>query len=130
MGEDLNARDGGIGLANRRCFKTHAPSHLAPWLRKERGAKLILVTRDPRDAAVSHYYHILKSSYKFQGTWDDFCDLFLAGRVEGGDFWEWHEGWDHHFQNANSGQAHDDCLWVRYEDLISDLRGQIARMAA
>merc|ERR1712083_345034 len=96
--------------------------------RAERGSKLLLVTRDPRDAAVSHYYHILKSTYRFQGTWDDFCDLFLTGWVEGGDFWDWHDSWDKYFKQASSRQA-DDCLWVRYEDLIDDLSGQIRRIA-
>lgn len=125
---DLNCRDGGTGTSGMRCLKTHAPAHLAPWQRADRGAKLLLMTRDPRDVAVSHYFHILNSAYKFQGTWNEFCDLFLSGLVEGGDFWEWHEGWSNRIGASLPGQV-EECLWVRYEDLILDLRGQIERIA-
>lgn len=124
---DLNSSASSTsGPSRQRCLKTHAPAHLKPWTGARPGAKLLLVTRDPRDVAVSHYYHINNTSaYKFSGSWNDFNDLFLAGWIEGGDFWEWHEGWAKH---AQAGPT-EECLWIRYEDLIYDLRGQVERIA-
>lgn len=125
--ELMSLTGGGHGPRKERCFKTHAPSHLAPWCRAEAGARLLLVTRDPRDAAVSHFHHLLQShAYKFTGDWESFYELFLNGRVEGGDFWAWHEGW---FERAVAAKGAERCLWVHYEDLIADLQGQVKRIA-
>merc|ERR1712039_717009 len=37
-------------------------------------------------------------------------------------------GWDRYLEASALG-SREQCLWVRYEDLIADLRGQIARIA-
>jgi len=89
--------------SSRRVWKTHAPAHQVPWkggafpfsskalgtgLRP--GAKIIVVTRNPKDVAVSLFNHS-KDVNAFNygaGTWPHFlATLFAAGQVESGDFW-------------------------------------------
>ena len=72
-------------LPSPRIIKTHLPlSLLAP-----SEGRWIYVARNPKDLAVSYYYHArAKVDFDFLGTWDQFFDLFLRGQVEGGDWWE------------------------------------------
>ena len=60
----------------------------------------------------------------FQGEWEDFAELFLDGCVESGSYWEWYENW------WAAKQANDDqILWVNFETLKTDLRGEVERIA-
>lgn len=118
-----------------RVLKTHAQARVAPWVGGgDAGAltrcraKLVLTWRDPRDVAVSCFHHITASNaYRYRGSWDDFLKMFLDGGTEGGDFWEWQLGWRRATADAvKAGVA----LWVHYEDLKSDLPGQVRRLQA
>ena len=106
---------------SRRVLKTHAPSQLAPWVggtehNGMNGARIIVVTRNPKDVAVSHYYHTIDLPHIFQynGSWDHFLtNLWIPGKVESGSFWEWHQSWWNIYQSASV-----NLLWVSYEDLL------------
>ena len=47
------------------------------------------MARNPRDVCVSYFHHtnLFKSSYGYAGTFDDYVDFFMKGRVGCGDFW-------------------------------------------
>ena len=62
-------------------------------------AKYIYVAMNPKDVAVSLFYHMRKFiDYEFTGDWDYFFECFINGKVESGswfdDVLEWwkHEG--------------------------------------
>ena len=64
------------------------------YLYAERLAKIVVVSRNPKDAAVSMLHHTRNiPGFCFVGGWEQFAPLFLAGRVESGSIWEWHLGW-------------------------------------
>ncbi|KAL6068620.1 Sulfotransferase [Balamuthia mandrillaris] len=111
----------------RRCWKTHAPEHLKPW--KEMKGKIVVVARNPNDAAVSMYHHSRDvATFEYSGPWDHFVtELFLKGLVEHGSFWDWHAGWWAAYKNQPS--ENQQILWVTYEDLQKDLAGEVARIA-
>lgn len=113
----------------RVTWKTHAPLGLAPWKGGvgpgSTKAKVIVVVRNAKDAAVSLYHHTMDGGHwDYRGDWPDFCRMFLQGNVESGNFWEWYTTWWKAHQ-ANPEQI----LWVRFEELKQDLRGQVERIA-
>ena len=60
-------------------------------------AKYIYVARNPKDTAVSLYHHAHSMKlYRFNGDWNTFFELFVAGKVNGG-VWFKHvlEWWKH-----------------------------------
>jgi hypothetical protein len=86
--------------------------------------QVIYIVRDPRDVALSQYYHhrkrkLIDDNYPFES----FLPRFLAGETN------MHGSWK---QNVASWLAarHGDSgfLLVRYEDMIVDARRELARM--
>lgn len=68
-------------LPSPRFIKTHFPFPLLPrQLRTgEKKAKIIYVSRNPKDTCVSFYYHTrLMEGYR--GDFHDFCRLFLGNK--------------------------------------------------
>lgn len=115
----------------RRVWKTHAPEPHAPWCggalaAAAAGAKIIVVCRNSKDCAISLLHHTTNiPPFAFVGGWDDFCPMFLEGRVESSDFWAWHTGW---YRAARAQPA--AILWVAFEEMIADLPRVAADVAA
>ena len=115
----------------RRVLKTHAPAQLAPWAGGTNslamnGARVIVVMRNPKDAAVSHYHHTidLPHIFKYNGSWDHFLrKIWILGKVESGSFWDWHKSW---WQVYQLGSV--DLLWISYEELLSESEKSISRV--
>jgi hypothetical protein len=120
------------GSSGRRAWKTHAPAHAAPWRggaasgAAAAAAKVIVVHRNPKDAAISMLHHTKNiPPFAFAGGWDEFAPLFLAGRVESSCFWKWHQSWC----DAAAAQP-EPFLFVSFESLKAGLCEQVARVAA
>jgi hypothetical protein len=104
------------GRPSPRLFKSHLPHRRIP-----KGAcKYVYVARDGKDVAVS-YYHLYRTHNGYQGTFGEFFDLFLRGKVAFGSWFEHVKGWWHHRNDPN-------VLFLRYEDLLSDLEGCLRRV--
>lgn len=102
-------------------IKTHMAFHLHPYSKE---AKYIYITRNPYDCCVSFYYHTKgMSGYSFKdGTFDEFFDMFVEGRVDIGDYFEHVLSWyEHRFD--------DNVLFMTYEDLKKDTTAWIIRIA-
>ena len=91
----------GCELADRsskrqRLLKHHLPVHIAPTEIFSRGRKNVLVFRDPKDAALSYYklYQSGPNLRKHQSpNLEHFLDRFLKGRLNYGNWWDWHKHW-------------------------------------
>ncbi len=101
-----------------RVFKSHLSYGKIP----KGPCKYIYVARDGRDVAVS-YYHFYTTHMRFQGTFDEFFERFLQGRVGYGSWFRHVRGWWRHRDDPN-------VLFLRYEDLTADLPGCLRRIAA
>lgn len=110
----------------RRMFNTHLrwemmPTHIP--------ARFVYVVRDGRDACVSFYHHLthqLKKDGSEPVETRDFAAFhsdWVAGKLPFG-FWADHL-WSWHAARADSR-----VLFVRYEDLKADLRGNVRRIAS
>lgn len=100
---------------------THLPLHVFPPVDKP---KYIYVARNPYDCAVSFYYFILGMTPKSvtDVSFGRFVDGFISGKVLYGDYFDHLIPWYGHRGDAN-------VLFVTYEELKADLRGQVLRIA-
>src|SRR5262249_53366710 len=114
----LRAAGGFEGRPSPRLFKSHLPYHQIP-----RGpCKYIYVARNGKDVAVS-YFHYYQTYRGYQGTFAEFFDQFLAGKIPPGSWFEHVHGWWRHRHDPN-------VLFLRYEDLLGDLEGSVRQIIA
>ncbi|GIY14921.1 hypothetical protein CDAR_601641 [Caerostris darwini] len=101
-----------------RAIKTHLPFHFTPWSDQ---AKYIHITRNPKDCCVSYYHHSLSDG--FNGSFDQFFEMFLSGDVDFGDYFDHLLGWYEHRNDPN-------VLFVTYEEIKEDPGTVILKMAS
>jgi len=120
----------GPETSNLRAWKTHSPVQHVPWKggierAAEVGAKLVIVSRNPKDAGISMLHHTKNiPPFGFFGNWEEFAPLFLEGKVEHSSFWDWHRDW-----SLTQEKFQDTILWVHFEDMKKDLKQEITRIA-
>lgn len=111
-------------LAGPRFIKTHLPYQLLPTQLQDpkSKAKMVYVCRNAKDTCVSYYHHC-KLLEGYTGDFQDFCELFLAGAVCFGPFWD-------HLLDFWARRDQPNVLFITYEQLKQDLAGVIGRTAA
>mmetsp|Transcript_102860 Transcript_102860/g.201720 ORF Transcript_102860/g.201720 Transcript_102860/m.201720 type:complete len:349 (-) Transcript_102860:266-1312(-) len=87
------------------------------------GVKVLIVSRNPLDACVSSYYHAF-NPFKSGWAFDAWAGVFLSGEIMFGSYFEWVKGWWENL-GAHPGKG----LWLQYEDMQTDPRGQIVKIA-
>ncbi|MEA3412960.1 MAG: sulfotransferase domain-containing protein [Pseudomonadota bacterium] len=109
-------------LPDPRVFKTHCTFEQTPGVGTVR---IVMTSRDPRDACVSFYHHIgdmTEAARAHHGlALPESFDAYL-------DDWLGYGAW---YRNVASWWPHRDdprLLWLRYEDLKRDLPGQMAQI--
>jgi len=110
-----------LALPKPRVIKTHLPYGMLP---KSKDAKYIFVARNPKDCCVSFYYHTKGFSrhYDFiDGRFEDYFDLFLAGEVDFGDYFDFLLSYLPHKNDSNM-------LFLLYEEMKFDVRECIRKV--
>ncbi|XP_027026370.1 sulfotransferase 2B1-like isoform X2 [Tachysurus fulvidraco] len=102
-------------LSAPRTLLSHMPYHLMPPTFFSSKAKVIYLTRNPKDVAVSFYYfHQMASFLHNPGTFEEFTDSFLAGNVMFGK-------WTDHVKSWKNPDLGDRILYITYEEMIQQL---------
>jgi len=119
----------GFEAPPRRAFKTHATIEMVPWkggIPGLGGAKVVLVTRNPKDACISLFHHTREQKFAYyKGDFVHFVTgLFLPGRATSGCFWKWYAGWE-----EATAKYPDTIIWVSYEELKRDFPATVKRIA-
>ncbi|KAK3515256.1 hypothetical protein QTP70_013019 [Hemibagrus guttatus] len=110
-------------LSAPRPLVSHMPYHLMPSTFFSSKAKVVYITRNPKDVVVSYYYfHKMASFLHDPGTFEEFADSFLAGNVMFGK-------WTDHVKSWKNLDLGDRILYITYEEMIQDLRGAIERIS-
>mmetsp|Transcript_50069 Transcript_50069/g.112754 ORF Transcript_50069/g.112754 Transcript_50069/m.112754 type:complete len:359 (-) Transcript_50069:123-1199(-) len=115
-GQDLEAEQ----MSNPRLFKSHERRDDVA-----KGAKYIHVSRRPEDAFMSFYKFLPAFDAIPPGeiSVEEFATAIFAGASHSGGIWDFFAEWWERRQDP-------DVLWVCFEDLKSDLRGQLRRIGA
>jgi len=101
-----------------RVFKSHLSYKQIP----KGPGRYIYVARDGRDVAVS-YYNLYRSHNGYKGTFAEFFELFMGGKVMFGSWFNHVGGWWKHRHKLN-------VLFLTYEELVADLEGCLRRIIA
>lgn len=108
-------------LPRPRYARSHLSWQLLPRQFEAVKPKIVYTARNPKDLCVS-YYHYCKLLHGINGDFDQFVDLFLAGHTPMGSYCKhvlpfWKRSFD------------DNVLFIKYEDMISDLPAVVRRSA-
>lgn len=101
-------------------IKTHLPYHLLP---KHPEAKYLYVCRNPKDACVS-FFHFTRgfAGYEFDGTFDEYFEVFVSGQTDYGDYFDHVLDWYEH-------RADPNVLFLHYEDMKAQPRESVLKIA-
>ncbi|XP_067680792.1 sulfotransferase 1A1-like [Haliotis asinina] len=77
-------------VLNSHLYFRHLPEKLV-----EKGIKTIFILRNPKDVSVSYFNMVngTKGSFGFEGTYSEYLDLFLEGKVSSGDYVDYVKDW-------------------------------------
>ncbi|CAL1530671.1 unnamed protein product [Lymnaea stagnalis] len=102
-------------LPSPRILNSHLHYDELPKGVKENKTKIVLTVRNPKDTVVSHYNHhkVMTFMYGYDGKFDDYFELFMAGKLEFGDYFEHVLSWDRVMKTQNDNPV----LMVSFEDL-------------
>ncbi|XP_078081979.1 sulfotransferase 2B1-like [Mustelus asterias] len=121
----LEQKSGKALLENRpspRLITTHLPYHLMPKSFYTSKAKVVYVTRNPKDALVSSFhYHNMASFLENPGTFEEFIQRFLEGKVMFG-------SWFDHIKSWWPRKGQDNLLFLTYEEMLQDMRGALVKL--
>jgi len=109
-------------LPEPRLIKTHLPSSMVPW---SPDAKYVWVARNPFDCAVSFFHHTrgFVRHYDFaDGTFADFFECFIAGKVDFGDYFD-------HLLSWYARKDEPNVRFVTYEAMHQDARRAVVEVA-
>ena len=125
--ETLPHRPGGMieflkSLPGRRLFTSHLPYPLMPPIGNTT-AKVVYVARNPKDVAISTYFHD-QSKAGYEGTWEEHFQLFMNGDVGYGSYFDHVMPW---WQASNMDK---NILFLKYEDMKNDHTGNVALIAS
>lgn len=105
-------------LPEPRLIKTHLPFPMTP---HHPDARYVCVARNPFDCAVSFFHHTrgFVRHYDFaDGTFAEFFECFMAGRVDWGSYFE-------HLLSWGERTEHDNVFFTTFETMRSDPRAVV-----
>ncbi|XP_063773963.1 sulfotransferase 6B1-like [Pseudophryne corroboree] len=105
-----------------RVFSSHLSYNNIPKLFLEK-AKILLILRNPKDAAVS-YYHFTNNTpvLPTYSSWDLFFKDFITGNIIYGSYFDHALGWEKHMDDRN-------VLVLTFEDMKMDLAAELRKIS-
>ncbi|XP_070272916.1 sulfotransferase 1C4-like [Myotis yumanensis] len=109
-------------MPSPRTLKTHLPFQLLPPSFLEKNCKIIYMARNPKDNLVSYYhFHRMNKALPAPGTWEEYFESFLAGKVCWG---SWHD----HVKGWWKAKDQHRILYLFYEDMKMNPKHEIRKL--
>uniref|UniRef100_A0A8C6XD00 Sulfotransferase n=1 Tax=Naja naja TaxID=35670 RepID=A0A8C6XD00_NAJNA len=98
-------------LPSRRVIRTHLIPRKLPRSLFEKKTKILVLFRNPKDAAVS-FFHFTKgiNMRSDQNTWDEFFEEFITGKVPYGSYFDHITEWNNYLEDSN-------VFFITYEEI-------------
>ncbi len=111
-------------MMSPRMMKTHLQYSFMSRAVSMSKVKVIVVIRNPKDVMVSfyHFYRMFSHMGNYSGGWNHFFDMFMAGKVAGG-------SWFQHTLSWWDIRKQPNVLIITYEDMIANLLDIIQQVA-
>ncbi|WAR23344.1 ST1C2-like protein [Mya arenaria] len=78
---ELTGASAAANIPSPRVFNTHLLFRQLPTDAFKRRCKMVYVTRNPKDMAVSRYCHNTRGQVAYKGTFHDYLPLYMQGKV-------------------------------------------------
>ena len=90
---------------------------------EKKNIKIIHISRDPRDIAVSYFHFCQMNQFiNYKGSWESFFRAFMEGEVIGGSWFQYQREWMKYKDNPN-------ILFIEYEKFLTNTADTVNRMA-
>ncbi|XP_004681297.1 PREDICTED: sulfotransferase family cytosolic 1B member 1 [Condylura cristata] len=109
-------------MQSPRLVKTHLPVQLLPSSFWKNNCKVVYVARNAKDVAVSYYYfHQMAKLNPLPGTWEEFLEKFISGKVPYG-------SWYDHVKDWWEKSKDYPILFLFYEDMKKNPKCEIQKL--
>ncbi|XP_045200033.2 sulfotransferase 1C2-like [Mercenaria mercenaria] len=83
-------------VEHSRVLNSHHRINRLPFDHLEQGGKIIVLTRDPKDAMVSYKYHVqnFEMLNRSNLSWNNFFDIWVNGKLPCGSFFDYYNSWE------------------------------------
>ncbi|XP_062704881.1 luciferin sulfotransferase-like [Aedes albopictus] len=108
-------------MPSPRFVKCHLPWQLLPNEMDQVRPKMIYIARNPKDLCVSYYYYC-QLIHQTDGSFEDFCEIFLADNAPIGPMWA-------HMLSFWKRRNQPNILFLKYEDMKRNLPTVIRQTA-
>lgn len=109
-------------LERPRVFKTHLSVQLLPPQIWTKNPRMVFISRDVKDVAVSNYYFRKTVLHEKMGTKEEHFEEFLKGQIFFGPYREY-------LKNFLALKDKPNFLFLTYEGVLADWEGSIRKVA-
>ncbi|KAL1021530.1 hypothetical protein UPYG_G00014460 [Umbra pygmaea] len=108
-----------------RIIKTHLPVQFAPKSFWEKNCKVVYLSRNSKDNAVSYFHFArMNKTQPEPGDWNNFLQRFMNGKMVFGSWYDHVTGW------WEKKQTQSNIHYMFYEDMIEDLGRELDRLCS